>query len=283
MSLAEPPAGSRAEPRRRGPPAILSVGLALVALWAMVAAAAPWIATHDPFAIDFQSLLQPPSAAHWFGTDNVGRDVFSRTVHGARLALYIGLVGVLAPMAIGTAVGLVAGYFGGWVDAAFMRLADVTFAFPFFVLVIAIVAVLGPGIVNYFVALALVGWIAYARLVRAEAMVLRRAEFVLAERTMGFSHGHILLRHVLPNAISPVAVYAMTDVVLVILFGASLGFLGLGAQPPTAEWGVMIAEGQPYIATAWWIAFFPGLAMVLLGAGFALIGDGLARLLRIER
>ena len=279
MSLAEPGAPAA----RRAPPAILSVGLALVALWAGVAAFAPWIATHDPFAIDFQALLQPPSTAHWFGTDNTGRDVFSRTVHGARLALYIGLGGVLAPMAIGTAVGLVAGYFGGWVDAVFMRLADVTFAFPFFVLVIAVVAVLGPGIVNYFVALALVGWIAYARLVRAEAMVLRRAEFVLAERTMGFSHAHILMRHVLPNAISPVAVYAMTDVVLVILFGASLGFLGLGAQPPAAEWGLMIAEGQPYVATAWWIAFFPGLAMVLLGAGFALIGDGLARLLRIER
>ena len=250
-----------------------------------MAAFAPPIATHDPFAIDFGALLQPPSAAHWFGADNTGRDVFSRTVHGARLALTIGLVGVLAPMAIGTAVGLVAGCFGGWVDAAFMRLADVAFAFafPFSVLVIAVVAVLGPGIANCFVALGLAGWIACARLVRAEAMVPRRAEFVLAERTVGFSHAHILLRHVLPNAISPVAVYAMTDVVLVILFGASLGFLGLGAQPPAAEWGLRIAEGQPYVATAWWIAFFPGLAMVLLGAGFALIGDGLARLLRIER
>lgn len=268
---------------RRAPPVILTVGVTLVGAWVLVAAAAPWIATHDPFAIDFSALLQPPGAAHWFGTDNVGRDVFSRTVHGARLALYIGLVGVIAPLVIGLAIGLVAGYFGGWVDAVFMRLADITFAFPFFVLVLAIVAILGPGIGNYFIALALVGWIAYARLVRARAQVLRSADFVLAERTLGFSHAYILRRHVLPNAVSPIAVYAMTDVVLVILFGASLGFLGLGAQPPTAEWGVMIADGSAYISTAWWISFFPGLAMVLLGTGFALIGDGLARVLRIER
>jgi peptide/nickel transport system permease protein len=268
---------------RRAAPGLLLAGAAIVLAWIAAAAFAPWIATHDPTAIDLAALLRPPSGAHPFGTDNLGRDVFSRTVHGARLALYIGLVGVLAPLVIGTAIGLLAGYFGGWVDAALMRLADVTFAFPFFVLVLAIVAILGPGIPNYFLALAMVGWIAYARLARAEAMVLRRAEFVLAERTMGLGHGHVLLRHVLPNAVSPIAVYAMTDVTLVILFGASLGFLGLGARPPAPEWGVMIAEGQGYVATAWWIAFFPGMAMLTLGAGFALIGDGLARWLRLER
>ena len=133
------------------------------------------------------------------------------------------------------------------------------------------------------IALALVGWVGYARLARAEAMVLRQAEFVLAARTMGFSHGYILVRHILPNSLSPVVVYLMTDVTLVILFGAALGFLGMGVSPPAAEWGVMIAEGQTYISTAWWISFFPGLAMVLIGVGFALIGDGLARMLRIER
>lgn len=268
---------------RRPISALLAVGLAIVAAWLLVAAAAPLVATHDPQALDLVALLRSPSAEHLFGTDNLGRDVFSRTAYGARLALYIGIVGVIAPAMIGTVVGLLAGYFGGWVDTVLMRLADVSFAFPFFVLVLAIVAILGPGIENYFLALAMVGWIAYARLVRAEAMVLRRAEFVLAERTMGLGHGHILLRHVLPNAISPVAVYAMTDVTLVILFGASLGFLGLGARPPAPEWGVMIAEGQGYVATAWWISLFPGLAMLTLGAGFALIGDGLARMLRIER
>ncbi|SFT90480.1 ABC transporter permease [Sedimentitalea nanhaiensis] len=258
-------------------------GVALVVLWCVIALVAPKLATHDPYAIDFAAILQPPGAEHWFGTDNVGRDTYSRVIFGARLALYIGLLGVIAPMLIGMTVGLVAGYFGGWIDVVAMRLVDITVPFPFFVLVLSIVAVLGPGIENYFIALALVGWVGYARLARAEALVLRRAEFVLAARTMGFSSGYILLRHVLPNSLSSIVVYLMTDVTLVILFGAALGFLGMGVSPPAAEWGVMIAEGQTYISSAWWISFFPGLAMVLIGVGFALIGDGLARMLRIER
>ena len=258
-------------------------GAALVVLWGLIALAAPLLATHDPYAIDFEALLKAPSAAHWFGTDNVGRDTYSRVIYGARLALYIGLLGVIAPMVIGMTIGLMAGYFGGWVDTIAMRVLDITVPFPFFVLVLSIVAVLGPGIENYFIALALVGWVGYARLARAEAIVLRSSEFVLAARTMGFSHPYILFRHVLPNALSPVVVYMMTDVTLVILFGAALGFLGMGVSPPAAEWGVMIAEGQIYISSAWWISFFPGVAMVLIGIGFALMGDGLAKMLRIER
>lgn len=259
------------------------LGVALVALWGVIALAAPLLSTHDPYAIDFEALLAAPDADHWFGTDNVGRDTYTRVLYGSRLALYIGLLGVIAPMVIGMTIGLLAGYFGGWVDTVAMRILDITVPFPFFVLVLSIVAVLGPGIENYFIALALVGWVGYARLARAEAIVLRSSEFVLAARTMGFSHPYILFRHVLPNALSPVVVYMMTDVTLVILFGAALGFLGMGASPPSAEWGVMIAEGQIYISSAWWISFFPGLAMVLLGIGFALMGDGLAKMLRIER
>ncbi|MEZ5885280.1 MAG: ABC transporter permease [Paracoccaceae bacterium] len=259
------------------------IGTALVAIWGVVALCAPLLATHDPYTINFEAILRAPGSEYWFGTDNVGRDTYSRVIYGSRLALYIGLLGVIAPMIIGMTIGLLAGYFGGWVETISMRVLDITVPFPFFVLVLSIVAVLGPGIENYFIALALVGWVGYARLARAEAIVLRQSEFVLAARTMGFTHGYILLRHVLPNSLSPIAVYMMTDVTLVILFGAALGFLGMGVSPPAAEWGVMIAEGQTYISTAWWISFFPGLAMVLIGIGFALIGDGLARMLRIER
>jgi peptide/nickel transport system permease protein len=264
-------------------PAVLLAGVTFIAASVLVALAAPWIAPSDPVAIDFSALVQPPSAEHWFGTDNTGRDVFSRVVYGTRYALYIGLMGVMAPLVIGVTLGLIAGYFGGWADTLIMRLADLTVPFPFFVLVLAIVAVLGSGIENYFIALALVGWVGYARLARTEASVLRQAEFVLAARTMGFSHPYIIARHVLPNALSPVVVYMMTDVTLVILFGAALGFLGMGVPSPTPEWGLMISEGQTYISTAWWISFFPGLAMVVLGVGFALVGDGLAQWLRLGR
>ncbi|MEI2659477.1 MAG: ABC transporter permease [Bifidobacterium adolescentis] len=183
--------------------------------------------------------------------------MLSRVLHGARIDIWVGFVGVVIPLVIGVGVGLISGYFGGLTDTVLMRLVDVTVAFPFFILVIAIVGVLGPGLANYFVALALVSWVAYARLVRAEVLVVRRLEYVQAARALGFSDAVIVLRHVLPNVLGSITIYAWTDAVMVILAGASLGFLGLGAQPPTAEWGVMIADGQPYIVQAWWIASFP--------------------------
>ncbi len=265
---------------RRGLGEVL-VGAAVMAVWLALALAAPLLAPHDPNAIDLGSVLVGPGVEHWFGTDHLGRDVLSRVVYGARIDIWMGVAGVIPPLVIGVTIGLLSGYFGGWLDLTMMRLVDVTVAFPFFILVIAIVGMLGPGLTNYFIALALVAWVAYARLIRAEVLVLKRAEYIEAARALGFPNRAILVSHVLPNATGPIVIYAMTDAVLVILAGASLGFLGLGAQPPTAEWGVMIADGQPYVVQAWWICLFPGLAAVALGLGFLMVSDGLSRLLRV--
>ncbi len=251
--------------------------------WIFAALFAPWVAPYDPDAIGMMTMLGAPSASHWFGTDQVGRDILSRVIHGARVDLLMCVLGVLPPLIIGTTVGLLSGYFRGLTDAVFMRVYDITVAFPFFVLVLAIVGLLGPGLTNYFIALAIVGWVTYARLVRAEVLVLRESEYVLAAQVLGFSNRVILLNHVLPNALSPVITYAVSDAVLVMLAGASLGFLGMGAQPPTAEWGVMIADGQSFIDQAWWICFFPGIAAISLGLGLAFLGDALAQLRRPVR
>lgn len=263
--------------RRRGVPGPIVIGASILVAWIVLATFASFATNYDPDIVDLGALLAPPSSSHWFGTDDVGRDVFARVVFGARIDLWMGFAGVVLPMVIGTTVGLCGGYFGGLADAFLMRLVDITVAFPFFVLVLAIIAVLGPGLINYFVALAFVDWVAYARLVRAEVLVIKSSDYISAARSLGYSRRHILMRHVLPNALSPVLVYALTDAVLVILGGASLGFLGMGVQPPTAEWGVMIAAGQPYMVEAWWICLFPGIAAVSLGLGLSLIGDGLAR------
>jgi peptide/nickel transport system permease protein len=259
------------------------VGGALVAAWILVALIAPLLAPYDPDATDVRAILQPPlTPGHPLGTDQLGRDLLSRILFGARVDLSMGAIGVLAPFTLGIVLGVVSGYVGRLIDTILMRLVDVALAFPFIVLVLAIVAVLGPGLVNYFIALAVVAWVPYARLVRAETLVLKRLEFVEAARVLGFSNVYIMRRHVLPNAITPAAVFVITDIVLTILLGAGLSFYGLGAQPPTAEWGRMIAEGQTFISAAWWISVFPGVALVLLTLGFALLGDGLARDLRVR-
>lgn len=263
-------------------PRTLVIGVSLLFLWLLVALLAPWLTAYDPNAIDLEHVLQAPGGKWLMGTDQVGRDVFTRVLYSARIDLWMGFMGVLAPMIIGVTLGLFSGYFGGIIDTLLMRLVDITLAFPFLILVLAIVAMLGPGVSNYLIALALVAWVSYARLIRAEVMVIRNAEYIQAAQTLGYRPMYIIFRHVLPNALSPIAVFAMTDAVLVILLGASLGFIGMGVQPPTAEWGVMIYDGQPYISEAWWISFFPGLAIVSLGIGLSLIGDGLARLLRIS-
>ena len=228
-------------------------------------------------------LLKPPSAAHLLGTDNFGRDVLSRTIWAYRIDMQIAIFATLPALLVGSAVGALVGYYGGWPDTLFERLVDAVITFPFLVLVIVIVGVLGPGLTNMYIAVGVVGWVFYARLLRGEIRVQKSRDYAAAARVMGYTDARIILRHLLPNAITPIIVYWMTDMALGILLGSSLGYLGLGAQPPAAEWGVLIADGKNFMATAWWIAVFPGIAIVITGLGFSLFGDGLADLLRPRR
>ena len=274
------PASTEAAPRAVNLSPLMMIAVTILGGWSLVALMAPLIAPYDPDAIDISNMLTGPNSAHWFGTDQVGRDVFSRVIHAARVDLFLCVVGVLPPLLIGTVVGLLSGYFGGVIDSLFMRLYDLTVAFPFFVLVLAIVGVLGPGLVNFVIALTLVGWVSYARLVRAEVLTIRESEYIRAAECLGYPRRAILFRHVLPNAFGPVIAYAVSDAVLVMLAGASFGFLGMGAQPPLAEWGVIIADGQAFVQQAWWICLFPGLAAISLGLGFAFLGDGIGQMQR---
>ena len=267
---------ARLRPRLEALPAPALAGGAVCLFWLGLALLAPWVAPYDPIAQNLNATLLPPGGTHLLGTDNFGRDILSRIIWGTRIDLQMGVFGVFFPFLIGTTIGAASGYFGGLIDMLLMRLLDVTMSFPFFVLIIAIVATLGPGLISFYIALALVGWVSYARLIRAQFLVIRHADFVLAAQSLGYSHGRIVFRHILPNAIMPAVVFSMSDAVIDILLGSSLSYLGLGIQPPTAEWGLMIAEGQSFIATAWWIAFFPGLAIVLLATGFSLLADGFA-------
>jgi peptide/nickel transport system permease protein len=265
-----------------GQPVALYLGGGLITCWVLLALSAGVSAPYHPDGHDLQSFLQPPSWAHPFGTDNFGRDVFSRVIHGARVDLEMGIMGVIWPFMLGTLLGSLAGYFGGVTDMLIMRLVDITLAFPFLVLMIAIIAVLGPGLTSFYIAMALVGWVSYARLVRAQILVLKSSEFILAARNLGYGPLRIIFRHILPNALVPSIVFSMSDIVLVILAGSSISYLGLGVQPPTAEWGVMIAEGKNFMTTAWWITAFPGLAIVFLALGFSLLADGLGERLGIR-
>jgi peptide/nickel transport system permease protein len=260
-------------------PLTLIIGAAITLLWIALAVLAPLLTGYDPVKVDVLQALKPPSSTHLLGSDAIGRDVLTRVLYGARCDLAMAFFGVVGPIILGTFIGLVSGYVGGWTDDVLMRILEVTISFPYFVLVIAIVAVLGPGLTSYFISLTLVNWVSYARLVRSQTLVLREADFILAARTMGLGHGRIMFSHILPNAIVPSVVFVMTDAVLTIVLGSSLGFLGLGVQPPTPEWGAMIAEGQTYLTTAWWISVFPGLAVCSLALGLSLAADGLARLL----
>ena len=236
----------------------------------------------SPTNFNYDTILTSPSPAHIFGTDNFGRDIFTRVLYATQLDLEIGVFCVLFPFIFGSTMGALAGYFGGWLDSLVMRLLDIVVAFPFFVLILAIIAILGPGLKNMFIAVSLVGWVSYARLVRGEVLVVKNQEYIQAAQILGYSRPRILLKHVLPNVITPAIVFIVSDVVLCILLGSSLSFLGMGVQPPTPEWGAMISEGRSFLSQAWWMSTFPGLAILFAGIGFSLLGDSLADLFRLN-
>lgn len=270
-------------PRVRRLPRAFVLGAAILTA-SVVVAIFPWLfAPYDPLAMDYASVLSPPSVEHPFGTDNFGRDVLSRVISAYTIDMQIAFFATVFPFIFGTIVGAIVGYVGGATEAVFGRVVDAVITFPFLVLVIAIVAVLGPGLINMYIAIGVVGWVFYARIIAAEVKVQKRLDYADAGRAMGYTHGRIVFRHLLPNAVTPAVVYWMTDMALAILLGSSLGYLGLGAQPPAAEWGVQIADGKNFMATAWWISVFPGIAIVITGLGFSLLGDGLAEILRGRR
>jgi peptide/nickel transport system permease protein len=255
----------------------LLAGRPLLALVVLVAICAPLLTPYDPIAQKLDEGFQPPlSTNHILGTDNFGRDVWSRIAYSTRLDLQIGLISVLFPFIFGSLVGIATGYLGGRLDTFFMRIVDVLMAFPFLVLVVAIMSILGPGLGNLYIAFGLVGWIPYARISRGETLAARNLEYVQAARTIGATTPRIMLRHILPNVIGPGLVYVFTGMVLAILIGATLSYLGLGPQPPTPEWGAMIAAGRQFLLQAWWLTALPGFALLVLGVALSLIGDGLA-------
>jgi peptide/nickel transport system permease protein len=252
------------------------LGLGIVLLLVVVAAFAPWVATHDPYEQNLAQRLLPPGAAgHWLGTDEFGRDIFSRIVYGARITLMIVVLVAAIAAPIGLVVGTAAGYLGGWLDAVLMRVTDVFLAFPSLILALAFVAALGPGIENAIIAIALTSWPPYARMARAETLTIRNSDYIAVARMQGAGTWRILLGHVMPLCVASVIVRVTLDMAGIILTAAGLGFLGLGAQPPMAEWGAMISAGRRYVLDQWWVATIPGIAIILVSLAFNLLGDGL--------
>jgi peptide/nickel transport system permease protein len=251
-------------------------GLMLIVLLALVALLAPWIAPFDPTMGDLQtSRLLPPSGAHWLGTDELGRDIASRLVWGSRITLFIVVLVAVLAAPLGLLVGAAAGFFGGWVDGLLMRLTDIFLAFPRLILALALAAALGPGIENAVLAIALTAWPPYARLARAETLSIRQADFIAATRLAGASSLRLLTRHIMPLALPSLIVRVALDMAGIILTAAGLGFLGLGAQPPSPEWGAMIAGGRVHVLDHWWVAAGPGAAICIVSLAFNLLGDGL--------
>lgn len=260
--------------RLRGNPTAMA-GLLVILLIIAVAALAPILATHSPFEQNLTNRLQPPSAAHWLGTDEFGRDVYSRLVWGSRVALRIIVLVTIITGPLGLLIGAVAGYAGGWIDAALMRVTDIFLAFPRLILALALTSALGPNIDNAILAIGLTGWPPLARLARAETLTIRSSDFIAAARVLGASPTRIVFGHVMPLCMPSLIVRLTLDMAGVILIAAGLGFLGLGAQPPQPEWGAMIAAGRKFVFDQWWIAAIPGVAICILSLGFNLFGDGL--------
>jgi len=255
--------------------ALAMVGLAIIVGLLVVAAFAPWLAPFSPYEGDLAARLRPPSAAHWMGTDELGRDILSRVIHGARITLFIVLLVAVIAAPLGLLVGTVSGYFGGWVDRVLMGLTDVFLSMPRLILALAFVAALGPGIENAVIAIAITTWPVYARIARAETLTFRTAEFIAAVQMQGASHARVIGLHVMPLCLSSTIVRVTLDMAGIILTAAGLGFLGLGAQPPMPEWGAMISRGRAFILDQWWVATMPGFSIVVVSLGFCLFGVGL--------
>lgn len=254
---------------------LLFIGLLLLSLMALLAILAPWIAPYDPAQMNFAHKLQSPNTEHWFGTDNLGRDIYSRVLYGAQTSLLIGVVTVIFSLLIGLPIGLAAGYFGGRVDMILMRTSDIFLAFPPMLLPICMIAILGPGLINVMFAIALSWFPWYARILRAAVVSVRSELYVQSAQAIGVGHIAIMFRHLLPNAMTPLLIQVSMDFGYVILWAAALSFLGLGAVPPTIEWGLMIGDAQSLFLEYWWTAVFPGLAIFITVLAANLLGDGL--------
>lgn len=259
---------------RRNPLAML--GLTITVALVLMSIFAPLLAPYDPIAQSLAERLQPPlTPGHWMGTDDFGRDIWSRILFGSRITLYIVLLVILTAPVVGLIIGTVAGYFGGWVDSILMRITDIFLAFPKLILALALVAVLGPGMVNAVLAIALTSWPPYARVARAETLTVRNSDYIAATRLQGASSARLIWGHVMPMCLPSVIIRVTLDMAGVILTAAGLGFLGLGVQPPVAEWGLMISAGRKFLFEQWWVATMPGLAIFVVSLGFNLLGDGL--------
>lgn len=254
---------------------LLISGAFIVLFFIIIAIFAPLIATFNPALTNLDAVFLPPDSTYFFGTDSLGRDVFSRVVYGARISLFVGFIAVGISVFIGVVLGLISGYYGTFVDSMIMRFTDIMLCFPTFFLILAVIAFVKPSIINVMVVIGVTGWMGVARLVRAEVMSVKNREYITAARMQGLSHIKIMFKHILPNVLSPVFVTATLGVASAILLESSLSFLGLGVLPPVPSWGNILTEGQNNIINAWWLSLFPGIAIVLTALGYNLLGEGL--------